>query len=74
VQGRDSNLVSRLGTMESPGKIAEELYLNILSRFPVEGERNEVAHYLETHKERRDKALSDLAWALLTSTEFRLNH
>lgn len=74
LQPHDGNLVERLSAMESPEEIAEELYLSILSRFPDDDERQEVAGYLNPHAERRTAALGDLGWALLTSTEFRLNH
>jgi hypothetical protein len=41
---------------------------------PVAAERKEVASYLERNKTKREAALGELAWALLASTEFRMNH
>lgn len=68
------NLVDRLGKLQTDDAVAEELYLSVLSRTPVKEERLEVAVYLKEHAQRRNEALTELAWALLTSTEFRLNH
>ena len=74
LEPRDGNLVQRLGGLENPHAICEELYLSVLSRFPENAERQEVADYLQQNEARRAAALGDLVWALLTSTEFRLNH
>lgn len=68
------NLVERLSKMEKPDELADELYLNILSRPPTADERAEVAAYLAPHADRRAKAIGQLAWALLASTEFAVNH
>ena len=50
------------------------MYLSVLTRVPTTDERAEVATYLTEHAKRRDAALGELTWALLTSTEFCLNH
>ena len=54
--------------------IADELYLSVLSRQPNADEQAEDAEYLASHAEQRTNALTDLAWALLASTEFCVNH
>jgi len=41
---------------------------------PSDDERKEVADYLARRGAARVPALQDLAWALLTSAEFRFNH
>jgi hypothetical protein len=74
LEPHDDNLIQRLGKMQGPGKIAEEMYLCVLARFPEEEEMQTLKDYLEKNENRRDAALGELAWALLTSTEFRLNH
>lgn len=74
LQPRKHNLVSRLAGIESSDAIAGELYCSVLSRPPEEEEQQELSAYLEAHRDRRTAALADLAWSLLTSTEFRLNH
>jgi len=68
------SLVERLGKLKTPEAISEELYLNVLGRLPEEDETKMVADYLTANKAARPRALGDLTWALLNSTEFRLNH
>ena len=68
------NLVERLTKLKTPQAIAEEMYLSMLARLPKKDETDSVADYLKQNEKRRAAALGDLAWALLTSTEFRLNH
>ena len=71
---KQGNLVERLTKLKTPEVIAEELYLSMLARLPAEDEVETVADYLKVNEKRRPAALGDLAWGLLTSTEFRLNH
>lgn len=68
------NLIERLGKLEPAAPIADELYLAVLSRLPTDEERAEVQTTLERHSDRRPAALARLAWALLASTEFSVNH
>jgi hypothetical protein len=68
---RPGNLVDRLSKLDRP---AEELYLAVLSRMPGPEEEAEVEGYLAGRRDRRAAALGELAWALLASAEFRLNH
>ncbi|MBI3858348.1 MAG: DUF1553 domain-containing protein, partial [Planctomycetes bacterium] len=69
----DDNLVARLSKL-SGDAVAEELYISVLTRMPDAAERKEVASYLERNGKQRDAALGELAWALVASTEFRMNH
>ncbi|HZZ79644.1 MAG TPA: DUF1553 domain-containing protein, partial [Gemmataceae bacterium] len=71
---RPGNLMDRLAAQKDAGSVADELYLSVLTRLPTADERKEVADYLGRHAAQRPAALSDLAWALLTSAEFRFNH
>jgi hypothetical protein len=73
VRPREGNLVSRLSTRGGDA-LAEELYLSVLTRMPDADERRRVAAHLERNPSRRDAALGELAWALIASTEFRMNH
>ena len=68
------NLVERLTQLSDAAAVADELYVSVLTRQPTEDETAEVAEYLEQSKERRTEALSELAWALISSAEFRMNH
>ena len=71
---RGSNLVARLGKLETTDAVARGMYLAVLSRLPEEEEETWVNDYLEKNEQRRTNALGDLAWALLNSAEFRFNH
>ena len=70
----EGNLVGRLVKLEKPEAVAEELYVGVLSRLPEAAEVAEVGDYLAKNVKRRSDALGELAWALLASAEFRLNH
>jgi hypothetical protein len=68
-------LVGRLNAFADPSAAAEELYLSVLSRRPTTDERAEFSAYLAKRPAaERVGALRELAWALLTSTEFRFQH
>jgi hypothetical protein len=71
---RPGNLIGRLNALKEVNPLAEELYLSVLTRLPTDVERKEVADYLARRNTERLAALQDLAWALLTSAEFRFNH
>lgn len=51
-----------------------EVYLRVLTRRPDADEGAAAASYLAKNKDRRPEALSRLAWALIASTEFCVNH
>jgi hypothetical protein len=73
VKRREGNLVDRLVKLKEPAKIADAVFLNVLSRAPSKEEQAMVKSFLEKQKN-RDRALGDLVWALLSSTEFYVNH
>jgi Protein of unknown function (DUF1549)/Protein of unknown function (DUF1553) len=74
LSARPGSLIDRLNSQKESSLVAEELYLSVLSRLPTDDERKEVADYLTRRSAERLPALQDLAWALLTSAEFRFNH
>ena len=71
---KEGNLIDRLSKIADAGGATEELYLSVLTRLPDAGERADAAAYLAKNASRRTEALGELAWALLASAEFRLNH
>ena len=72
---RKGNLLDRLAHLDDAGKIADEIYLSVLTRLPTAEEKTEVADFLaKKDGDRRARALGHLAWALLASTEFCVNH
>jgi len=68
------NLVDRLMKIDDTGKFADELYLSVLSRKPLPAEAKIVTDVLTRHNGKREVASRKLAWALLTSMEFGVNH
>ena len=70
---RNGNLVDRLA-QQSDAAIADELFLAVLCRKPSEDDRKTVSKFLAKHPERKTDAISQLVWALVTSTEFCVNH
>ena len=68
------NLTARLLKLEDPKLLADEMYLSIFARSPSEAEVNEVTQYLASRPNERPQAVQEMAWALLSSTEFRFNH
>ena len=74
-----ASLTERLAKIEDPNQLAEELYLTILVRRPTEEERAEVGKFLtqfvaEAAGKQKVDAVRYLAWALVASTEFSINH
>jgi len=67
------NMVARLAKLDDTEQLADELYASVFSRPATESEKQQVTTYL---KDRTDKpvAIGEMAWALLSSTEFRFNH
>ena len=68
------NLAERLTKISNPQKIADELYLAVLSRYPDQEETAIVNVYLEKSPEEKQSALHDLVWALVSCAEFRFQH
>ncbi|WP_339908377.1 DUF1549 domain-containing protein [Symmachiella dynata] len=69
------NLTDRLKKLKDPAACAEELYLAIFSRRPTEQEATAVVEYLQVESETdQAAALQEIAWAMLTSAEFRFGH
>ena len=74
LQPRDGNLAVRLVRETDSNQRAELLYLALLSRRPSPDEVKAVdRHPVESGADSR-RAVSQLIWALLTSTEFCVNH
>ncbi|MFP6671040.1 MAG: DUF1549 domain-containing protein [Pirellulaceae bacterium] len=71
VEGR---FIGRVEKMKDPKQVAEELFITILARNPSEQETNDLLQHLEKNASRRTAAISEYAWALITSAEFKLNH
>lgn len=70
----NGNLTDRLRKISEPKLLAEELYLSILTRKPTPEEVQDVTDYLTERQTEREQAIQEMAWALLTSSEFRFQH
>lgn len=70
------NLIGRVSQIADEREMIEELFLAILSRLPSDEDLADVTAYLKQHEGEGNKAdaLGHLAWALLSSTEFCVNH
>ena len=68
------NLADRLTKLAQSEQVAEELYLSVLTRRPTAEEQLEVVEYLKPRTADRANAVQELIWAMLTSSEYRLNH
>jgi hypothetical protein len=68
------NLTARLMALPDHKALAEELYLSVLSRKPSEAEIAEVNTYLAARPTDKPVAVAEMAWGLISSTEFRFNH
>jgi len=66
-------LVERLAKLPEE-KIAEELYLTVLTRKPTAEESATVAKLLKKDPAKKPDAIGRLAWALIASMEFGVNH
>jgi hypothetical protein len=71
---QENNLAARLEKLTDAGAVAEEMYLCILTRKPSKDERKAVADYLTKHADKRTEGIRTLAWSLLASNEFGINH
>lgn len=67
------NLTARLLKLQEQDALTEELYLSILVRHPTAEELADVEAYLNVRKDDRSAAIQEVAWALMTSVEFRFH-
>lgn len=68
------NLVDRANKATDSFTVADELYLGLLCRPPTQVERQAVADFLASREADRPAAIAEMAWGLLSSSEFRFNH
>jgi hypothetical protein len=68
------HLVDRLVHHATDAEVASDLYLTLFSRPPTAEEERDVVEFLAARPQRRSAAITNLAWAMLASTEFCLNH
>jgi hypothetical protein len=71
---REGNLSESLIKQTDNTKLAETLFIAVLSRTPTEDESQAVAQFLAERPEQRQVAVEQAIWALISSTEFCVNH
>jgi hypothetical protein len=69
---RLKNLIRK--NQRDPQKLAELLYMTILSRTPTESELQTIEEYFKTEGINSNQAAIDLTWALINSKEFLYRH
>ena len=74
LKDRNDSLIGKLKALENDQQRIEMAYWTILSRPPNDDETKLLATYLAARQERPLEGMQQLAWILLTSTEFRFNH
>src|SRR4051812_37493716 len=71
---RGQNLTARLLKLESNEQRARTAFIEILGRNPDDLELSSAVTYLTARSDRPEAGVRQLAWALMSSAEFLLNH
>jgi hypothetical protein len=74
LESGSATLIEDLLKKENDQAAIDHLFLRLLTRKPTDEERKQLKSYLKKNKDRRSEALANVAWAMLTSTEFVVNH
>ncbi|HSG73346.1 MAG TPA: hypothetical protein VLA12_23225, partial [Planctomycetaceae bacterium] len=74
VKPSGENVTARMIKEPDPAKASEDLYLTYLTRQPTPEETAAIVEYLSSRPEEKAACVEEIAWALLTSAEFRFNH
>ncbi len=70
----DNGLLGRVKQIKDPSEAIELLVRSILGRRPSADEVKWFSDYQAARKDRQSEAYRQLAWALITSAEFRFNY
>lgn len=74
LQARTGHLIERTSKLAGNSAALDELCLSILTRMPTDDERKAFDAWLARPNVTRTDAIGDFAWALVSSTEFFVNH
>lgn len=74
LRSRDGNLTARLLALPMSGERVRTAFIEILGRQPDDAEQHAMEAYLDQRSDRPEAGVRQMAWTLLTSTEFLLNH
>lgn len=71
---REGNLAEQLTRQTEPAQLTADLFVAVLARAPSEEEARAVSDFISTAAEQREKRIGQAIWALISSTEFSVNH
>jgi hypothetical protein len=71
---RAGSFIEHLAGMSDANAMAREMFLSILTRKASADEQAALSDWLAKHGDNRSQAVADYVWALLSSTEFFVNH
>jgi hypothetical protein len=71
---KDGNLAAQLLAESDHAKRCELLFITVLSRTPANEEVRVMEQFLAGRAEQMDRAIGQMIWALISSTEFCVNH
>ena len=74
VNPSSGNVTQRMLQTDDLAAGANDLYLTYLMRLPTAEETNAVVEYIQSRPEEKQACITEIAWALLNSAEFRFNH
>jgi len=74
ISGGENSLAKRLTSVDDDGEIVKAAYQRLLSRDPTPAEVEQLTDWINNQQADRESLCADLAWALLTSAEFRFLH
>ena len=68
-----SPVLQRIAAIESPEALVDELFLAFLSRYPSASEKRDSVKSIFTAAS-RERAVEDLAWAIVNKTDFVISY
>jgi hypothetical protein len=74
ISGGENPLARRLAAVADDGEMVKAAYQRLLSRDPTPAEVDQLTDWINNQQADRESLCADLAWALLTSAEFRFLH
>ncbi|MCY2986086.1 MAG: DUF1549 domain-containing protein [Planctomycetota bacterium] len=74
VSMKQSRFLQSLAAPMETATATERLFLRILGRNPASDEVAYCKQYIDGRMDQRERAIEGLAWAMITSAEFRFNH
>lgn len=74
LSGADDRIIGFLKAMTDDRQIVRAATRSVLLREPTEEEYDKVTEYLARRIDRRESALRQVVWAMMSSPEFRFNH